>query len=241
MPFFGRLFVELGAREVVDIGAGSARLSIEFAMLGLAVDAIDPDASMLTAAETNIASAAERISECGGTVRLQRGGFGDLASLGITGVDAIVCTGNALPHVAGATGLRVALADFAEALRPGGALVLHLLNHDRLFANRPRTLSPMVRDTEDGTRIFLRVLDYAPDDSAFDISFLTLRRGVTDPAEEGVWSVSGHAGHHTALPSAMLANELSAAGFERFELLGGHDGHGLTDADESLIVVARRV
>lgn len=234
-PFFRRVFDEVGARSVIDVGAGSARHSLLFASWGLSVDAVDPDDSMLVQAEANIAEAAPLVAEAGGEVRLVRGGFGELQSLGLGPADALVCTGNALPHVADIAGVRVAFSDFAAVLRPGGVVVLHLLNHGRLLANKPRTISPVVRETPAGTMVFLRVLDYPEDRPVIAFDFITMTRDI-----EGRWDVASRRSDHTALPPELLRTELLAAGFEHVELLGGHDGHALTDADESVIVVAKR-
>ncbi len=234
-PFFRRVFDEVGAKRVIDVGAGSARHSLMFASWGMSVDAVDPDDSMLAQAEKNIAAAASEVAEAGGEVRLVRGGFGELAARGLGPADALVCTGNALPHVADIAGLRVALADFAAVLRPGGVVVLHLLNHGRLLDKKPRTIPPVLRETPEGTLVFLRVLDYPEDRPVISFDFVTMTRDL-----EGRWELASRRSDHTALPPELLRAELQAAGFERVELLGGHDGHALTDADESVIVVARR-
>jgi len=233
-PFFRSIFDEIGAKRVIDVGAGSARHSIMFGTWGLTVDAVDPDDSMLEAAESNIADAAESIAEAGGAVRLARGGFGDLEGLGLSGADGLVCTGNALPHVEDVDGLRAAFADFAAVLRPGGALVLHLLNHARLLDKKPRAIPPVVRETPEGTMVFLRVISYAED--VLDFDFITLVRDA-----EGEWELTHRRSPHVALPADLLQRELEAAGFGDVRLLGGHDGHALSDADESVIVVAKRL
>jgi len=236
LPFFRALFEEAGAKSVIDVGAGSARHSIAFASWGMAVDAVDPDDSMLASAETNVAAAANHIAEAGGELRLLRGGFGDLAGLGLADADALTCTGNALPHVKGIAGLREALADFSAVLRPGGVLVLHLLNHDRLLATKPRSILPVVREVAEGTRVFLRVVDYPAEGGEFlGFDFATL---VRDHA--GEWTVASRRSAHTIITTATLTAELKAAGFERIELFGGHDRRELTNADESLLAVARK-
>ncbi len=233
-PFFRRVFDEVGAASVIDVGAGSAKHSVMFAEWGLSVDAVDPDESMLAQAAANAAEAADRIAEAGGELRLVKGGFGDLASLGLGPADALVCTGNALPHVGGTDELRAAFADFAAAVRPGGAIVLHLLNHARLLARRPRVVPPVVRDTPEGTKVYLRVIDYVGDEF-LDFDFVTLVRDA-----EGDWSVSNRRSQHMVLPVELLTAELVEAGFERVEVFGGHDGHPLADEDESVIVLSRK-
>ncbi|MDP1794312.1 MAG: class I SAM-dependent methyltransferase, partial [Acidimicrobiales bacterium] len=88
LPFFERIFAQTRVSSLIDVGAGSARHAIAFAEQGMAVDAVDPDDSMLAQAETNIADATERIAAGGGELRLLRGGFGELAGLGLGGADA---------------------------------------------------------------------------------------------------------------------------------------------------------
>jgi len=236
VPFFLGIFAEAGVGSVIDVGAGSARHAIAFAEQGLAVDAVDPDDSMLAQAEQNAADAAGRIAEAGGELRLVRGGFGELAARGLGPADAVTCTGNALPHVAGRAGLREALADFHVVLRPGGVLVLHLLNHARLLGATPRTIPPIVREVSEGTRVFLRVIDYPAGDEFLDFDFVTLTRDAT-----GTWSVASRRSPHTALPLPFLSDELVSAGFERIEAFGAHDRRAFdAEKDESVIVVARR-
>lgn len=234
-PLFRRVFEQAGASSVIDVGAGSARHAIMFAEWGMAVDAVDPDDSMLAQAEANVAGAAEAIADAGGELRLTKAGFGELHAHGLGEADALVCTGNALPHVEGHDGLRTTLADFAAVLRPGGVLVMHLLNHQRLLDKRPRTIPPVLRDTGDGVKVFLRVIDYPRGDEYLDFDFITLVRDAG-----GEWELTHRRSPHTALPASVLEPALKDAGFESIEFLGGHDGHAMTDADESAIVIARR-
>ena len=224
LPFILRIFGEVEAHRIIDVGAGSAKHSIALAEQGMSVDAVDPDDSMLAQAEINVAEAADRIAKVGGELRLVRGGFGELAAMG-------------LGHVAGRDGLREALADFSAVVRPGGVLVLHLLNHARLLDGRPRTIPPVVRETAEGTRVFLRVMDYPEGDEFLDFDFVTLTRD-----KAGVWDVASRRSPHTALPFDMLSAELVVAGFEGVEAFGAHDGRTFEpETDESVIVVARRI
>lgn len=234
-PFFRKVFAAAGVQRVVDVGAGSARHAILFATWGLDVVAVDPDESMLAQARTNAGLFTGVIEASGGSLEVRRGGFGELAGFGLELADALTCTGNALPHVAGHEGLRIALSDFAAVLRRGGVVVLHLLNHARLLDARPRAIPPVVRDTSEGTKVFLRVIDYPEGDEFLDFDFVTMVRD-----DEGAWSLADRRSAHTALPLQVLERELTEAGFESVEAFGGHDGHALGPDDESIIVVARR-
>ncbi len=236
-PFYSEAFAERGVRSVIDVGSGSARHAIVFAGWGLDVAAVDPDQGMLEQAGQNLAAAEDRILSAGGRLRLVKGGFGELAAAGLGPVDAVTCTGNALPHVEGEAGLERALADFASVLRPGGLLVLHLLNHARLMEGEIRTIPPVVRDTSDGgLRVFLRVIDHPAGGETLDFDFVTLERDA-----EGAWSVSSRRSAHTTLPLAALDAALRRAGFLEIRAYGDHTMRALDlERDESVLLTAVR-
>lgn len=235
LPFFRRVFEDAGVTSVIDVGAGSAKHAIEFAKWGMSVDAIDPSEEMRAAAQKNIDEATADIAAAGGEIRLAAGGFGELEAMGLAGADALICTGNALGHVCGFAGLHAALADFAAVVRPGGVVVIHMLNHSGLLASGARAIAPKVRDTAEGTTVYLRVVEVVDGGQYFDFDFVTLTRDL-----HGEWSVTSRRSQHTVITAEWLTRELEGTGFERVELLGGHDGHALSDADESVVVVARR-
>ncbi len=235
-PLFQKLFDKVGAERVLDVGAGSARHSVMFATWGMQVCAVDPSESMLEEARRNVDATVDQVAAAGGSVSLMSAGFGELAALGLDPFDALICTGNALPHVGTTADLRRALADFAAVLRPGAALVLHLLNHARLLESKPRSISPVVRETDEGTKLFLRVMEYPEGADHVDFDFLTLLKG-----PDGEWSVEHRTSPHTLLPPDVLVPELERAGFVNIELLGAHDGTPLDPSnDESVIVLARK-
>jgi SAM-dependent methyltransferase len=247
-PFFRTLFERHGVRSVADVGAGSGRHAALFASWGLKVWAIDPSEEMLERAR-------EHASRVGVTVRIVRGAFGDVSRLLGAPVDAITCTGNALPHVDGVEELRRAVEDFRGALRPGGLLVLHLLNHHRIVANGVRTVPPVFRETDDGDAFFLRVMDADASAGRLYFDFVTL---VRDPKvrdalvleawsrsleadASGGWRLSCRRSVHTLLPHDLLVGELQAAGFRDVELYGSHDFSAFCpEEDESVILVAIR-
>jgi SAM-dependent methyltransferase len=238
-PFFRAHFATHGVRRILDAGSGSGMHAIMWAKWGLDVVGADPDPSMLAQAEVNLAAARSEVEAAGGSVVFVPAGFGGMARLGRQPFDAVTCTGNALPHVDGVDGLREALLDFAAVLRPGGLLVLHLLNHDRLIAENVRSMAPVVRDTTDGTHVFLRVMDYRPGAILFD--FVTMHRPAGALESGTPWGVASRRSAHTALPEAVLLPAVAEAGFGEVERFGSHDGMALdVRSDESVILVATR-
>jgi SAM-dependent methyltransferase len=248
-PFFKRLFEEYDVRTVADVGAGSARHAIMYRSWGLDVTAIDPSDEMLELAHEN----AERL---GSDVRIVQGGFGEVSGIVGEPVDALTCTGNALPHVRSLRGLHDALHDFSEAVHPGGVLVLHYLNHGRMIAQHIRTMTPVFRETPGGDKFFLRLLDYTPDEDGILFDFVTLVRDPSvrdtphtieswpktledDPT--GGWSLRSRRSLHFAMPLPIITGELERAGFTEVRAYGDHEGRELDpDKDESMIVVATR-
>ncbi len=243
-PFFRELFEDAGVRRLVDVGCGSGQHAIMFAGWGLDVAGVDPSESMLAQARDNAAAAGET------GVRFIEGGFGEIEGLLGGGWDAVITLGNGLPHVDGADSLATTLADFAAVLRPGGVVVLHLLNHARLIDRKIRLMPAVLRETSDGDRVFLKVLDYVEGGIMFD--FVTLTRDpdpapgednaftYDDPAETG-WRLRSRRSVHTALPIELLADALAQADFTDVRAYGDHTGRQLdVGTDESVIVVARR-
>jgi SAM-dependent methyltransferase len=242
-PFFRDLFARFDVDRIVDVGCGSAKHAIMFREWGHEVVGVDPSESMLAQARENAAAA-------GVELRLVEGGFGELEKRVGTGYDAVLTLGNGLPHVDGVAGLHATLRDFAAVLRPGGVVVLHLLNHARLIDGHIRMMPAVFRETSEGDRVFLKVLDYVDEGIMFDFVTLTREPGAApssgnafaydDPGETG-WHLRSRRSVHTALPVDMLADALESAGFEAIESYGDHAGRPLERAvDESVIVVARR-
>ena len=77
---------------------------------------------------------------------------------------------------------------------------------------------PVVREVPEGTRVFLRVIDY-PRAKASSWASTSSRSCEHHRRVD----VASHKSAHTKLPLNVLRAELEAAGFERIELFGCHD------------------
>jgi SAM-dependent methyltransferase len=206
-----------------------------FSQWGLDVQGIDPSDEMLEGARHNA-------REAGADLAFSQGGFGDVAET-IGAVDAAVSLGNALPHVPDIEALTEAFQDFAEAVRPGGVLILHFLNHDRIDEHDVRLLPPVFRTMPEGDNVFVRVIDHADDHYEFEFASLTRapRPDGMDGGEPSDWTLEPRRSRHTKLLGETVRRELSAAGFTDIRALGDHTGRELdAGADESVIWVATR-
>lgn len=227
LPFFRDLFDEVGVESLVDVGCGTGKHAIEFASWGLRVTGIDPSASMLVQAHKNADAA-------GAEVTWELGSYGDLRATVGREMDAVVSLGNAFMHVEGPAGAAEALRDIATVVRSGGVVVLHFLNYDRLLTQRIRMMPARFRETPEGDKAFLRILDYEDDVVRFE--FVTLSR-----LEDGSWDVHSRVSRHTVLPPASVVEAMRAAGFGRVETYGSHDKKDFDpETDESVVMVGYR-
>jgi SAM-dependent methyltransferase len=228
LPFFREEFEAAGVERLVDMGCGTGKHAVEFARWGLDVIGVDP-------AEPMLAQAALNASEAGVDLDLRVGSYGDLADLVDEPVDAVISLGNAFIHVEGPPGARRALEDIAAVLKPGGLVVLHFLNHDRLLAKRPRMMPCRYRETPQGERIFARLYRYDEEDS-IGLEFITLQRN-----EGGDWIADSRYSKHVILPVDSVREAMLQTGFRDPVAYGGHDHHvWMAFEDESVILTARR-
>jgi SAM-dependent methyltransferase len=152
--------------------------------------------------------------------------------------DVVVCVGNTLPHVADEDGLVAALADARAMLQPDGALVLQILNYDRILAERNRFLGASGRDTPDGAEhVFFRFYDFPADEGArLTFNMVTIERDAPGAA----WRFRADSTELLPIRSTSLGAALAAAGFDRVRLLGSYAGEPFDPkASGDLVAIAR--
>ena len=224
-PFFRELFDRVGVETVADVGCNNGHHDIMFAGWGVKVHGIDPDAEAIDEAR-------ERTDEAGLDIEFSVGGFGDVARVLGGPYDSVVCIGNVLPHVAKG-GLDAAIADMVAVLRPGGVMVLHLLNHDRMRSQEVRMVQPVFREPENGDYVFLRIIGHEPEEFTFE--FVTLIR---EPGAES-WETLSRKSRHTYLPLSKIKGALERTGLVDVSVFGNHKGASLDpENDESPVITA---
>ncbi|MHC4599758.1 MAG: class I SAM-dependent methyltransferase [Planctomycetota bacterium] len=206
-PFIESFLEAISAKKVVDAGAGTGRHAVHLAERGYEVTAADVASCMVE--ETG-----RFAREKGVTVNVVRCAFADLAEHVPGSQDAVICLGNSLAMLPDAEGVRRSLSAFARVLRPGGVILLHLLNYVGLRAQDKRISRPT--PLEDGG-LLVKFFDLEP--GATRVNFLHLF-----PSEGGSWK-----SEHRYAPLLPLSREeveaiASEAGFSEFEFFGGADG-----------------
>lgn len=118
-PFYRRLFERLGARSVADVACGTGQHAAMFHAWGLRVEAADLSPQM-------IQQARDRFGQPEGLRWVVRGFDQPIATR--EPLDVAVCVGNSLALAPDVATVRRAIGQMLAAVRPGGAIVVQVLN-----------------------------------------------------------------------------------------------------------------
>lgn len=133
-----------GVERVLDTACGVGTQSVPLAKLGYQVTAIDPSPGMLARARV---TAAEHGVE--NDITFIQADFSQLSDVVEGPFDAIVCKGNALPHLLSDEDIELTLLTFHDLLRPGGLLIIGLRDFGPFLEHRPRFLPGLLHADHD--------------------------------------------------------------------------------------------
>ncbi|MEI8373602.1 MAG: class I SAM-dependent methyltransferase [Planctomycetota bacterium] len=122
-PFYRRWFQQAGVKRVVDVACGTGHHADMFHRWGLDVEGADLSPAMIEKARANF-------DEPPGLHWAVRGFDEPIPAAGSW--DAVVCVGNSLALAPDLATVQTAVARMLEALRPGGVLLVQILNLWRL-------------------------------------------------------------------------------------------------------------
>ena len=161
--FFASMVEKYNITTVLDAGCGTGAHALLLARLGVAVTAVDASEEMLR-------TAARHAEAMHLPLTLQRVDlFHDTGSIQER-FDAVFCMGNTIAHAASAAEAQKTIGGLLSLLRPGGILVLQLLNFERILKDRPRMINRRIA----GDVTYVRYYSYLYDSIVFKI--LTIRR-----------------------------------------------------------------
>lgn len=226
-PLIRRVLDGAPSRRVLDLGCGTGEHARFLASLGFEPTGVD-------ASEAQVAAARE--ADPGG--RYLQGSLTALHALPEADFGGALCLGNTLPHLTEEADLQACFDGLADRLLLGGALLLQLLNYDRILGRGERTFPVVVRPGEGGAEtVFLRLMTPGPDGRvAFMPAVLRWRPGAEPPLEVVSAPEVGLRGWRCSEVEAAL----KACGFEVREVLGGMTGDAWSPASPDLVVVALR-
>lgn len=140
------IFRGKGIERILDAACGAGTQAIPLAKLGFQVTACDPSAGMLKKAQ-------EIASDYGvaDKIEFHRTDFLHLTDVTTGKYDAIVCKGNALPHLLLDEEIETTLLIFYELLRPGGVLVIGMRDFGPFMEDRPQFIPGFAHEEDDGS------------------------------------------------------------------------------------------
>jgi glycine/sarcosine N-methyltransferase len=156
---------EFSIRNAVDMGCGTGVHTIGLSSLGVDVTGIDVSPEMLARACAH--------AEGRKGIRFIEGDFLSAALKQLHAPDAIFCLGNTLPHIASITELARILAYWKSCLRPGGRIIVQLLNYERILRQRERIIG--IR--RGGDAIIIRFYDFTEPRITFNILTILEKEG----------------------------------------------------------------
>ena len=168
-PFIKMLVDRHGIRTAVDAGTGTGFHALLLAQLGVQVTAVDISPTM-------IAALGDHAATMGLAVTALVAPFRDLPDRIREPQDAVFSLGNTVAHASSYDELVEFLMAFRRVLKPGGILLLQLLNYKRILVTKESV--QVVR--EEGNTRFVRWYDY--EDARIRFNITREYAGDTQPA-----------------------------------------------------------
>jgi SAM-dependent methyltransferase len=210
MPFLEATLARHNVRSVLDCACGTGWHAIALAQRGYRVAASDISPAMVARARENA------VGE-GMTVPFAVAGFQELCATYREQFDAVLCLGNSLPHVLTDDAAVDSLVNMRGCLKDDGVLILHNLNYDKRWREKPRWFavnSGMLRGHE---TLIWRFADYGDESITFSIALFT-------KSADGVWSVEVQSTPQRPYRKDEIENMLRRAGFRDLAFYGGLRG-----------------
>ncbi len=225
MPFIERTLAQSNARSVLDCACGTGEHAIALAQRGYRVAASDISAAMIARAREN--AARESV-----TIPFAVAGFQELRTTLRERFDAVLCLGNSLPHVLTDDAARDSLANMRDCLREGGVLILHNLNYDKRWKEKPRWFAVNSGELQGHETLVWRFADYGDELITFNIALFTKNA-------EGVWLVDVQSTPQHPYQKSEIDALLQRAGFRNLQFYGSLKGEEFDAARSGdLVVVA---
>lgn len=156
--FLKGLLSRYTVRSVLDVACGTGMYAIGLARMGVRVVGVDLSQGML--------DQAARLSEQAGvSVQWVAAGMAELAPSVSDSFDAVICMGNSVPHLLDDEDLAATMEGFARMARPGGVIVLQLLNYTKVLRQAQR----VVGIDKQGPMVYVRFYDFMGDRLQFNI------------------------------------------------------------------------
>lgn len=226
LPFIEVTLKRYHVRAILDAACGTGGHAIALTQRGYRVTGADISSSMIARARAN----AER---AGLSIPFHSAQFQDLRATLQTQFDAVLCLGNSFVHVLRDEDALASLVNLRDCLRAGGVLILHTLNYDQRWKEKPRWFAVNAGVLQNRETLVWRFADYGAELITFNIALFTKH-------ENDTWSVQVQSTPQRPYRKAEIENLLYRAGFREIEFYGNLQGEPF-DATQSpdLVALAR--
>lgn len=163
--FYQELFGQYEIKTIHDCSIGAGGTTLPLALLGYQISGSDLSESLLNQARNNF-------SEAGYDVKLFPADFRDLDKVLTDTYDAVISTGNSLPHINNQDVHRF-IKSISTKINPNGFLYLDMRNWDKLLQKKPifSARDPLVMTAEEHTSLY-QIWNWH-DDQSVDFVFVT--------------------------------------------------------------------
>lgn len=227
MPFIESILKRHHAQTILDAACGTGGHAIALAQRGYRVIGADISATMIARAQAN----AER---AGVKIPFWVSSFQDLRQTLKQEFDAVLCLGNSFVHVLSDEDALASLKSMRECLHQGGVLVLHNLNYDKRWQDKPRWFAVNSGVLDGRETLVWRFADYhdVTNRITFNIALFTKK-------ETGAWSVQVQSTPQRPYQKSEMESLMQRAGFRTLEFYGNLQGAPFeVDQSSDLVIVA---
>lgn len=131
--------LDSGNMKILDVGCGTGNLCIALTSHFKHITGIDPDNSMLEKAKLKAGELQNISWHPHGMLELER-------QYGENSIDAVLCFGNTLVHLASEIEIAEFLRQAKHVLKPGGKLMIQVINYDRILGQEIKGLPTIEND-----------------------------------------------------------------------------------------------
>lgn len=223
-PFYQSVFKEYGVKRILDTACGTGMHVMAFYDWKYHVTGTDVSAAMI---EKSIENSGDR------KIDFIQAGFNQSDKIDRM-FDAVTCIGNSLPHVLTDEGLFESLESFYNAILPGGILILHSNNYDRILKLKERFM-PLAKGRQNKNEcLFLRFFDFL-DNGLLRLNVVALEQS------SGDWSVHPDSSMQRPMTKALLEDALTKTGFDNLRFYGGFPNQPFDETEsDNLIIIAQK-
>jgi SAM-dependent methyltransferase len=232
LPFLESLFKTHGVQSILDCACGTGGHAIALTQHGYRVAGADISATMIERARVNAQRA-------GVSIPFHVSAFQNLRATFPEKFDAVLCLGNSFVHVLDDADALVSLENMRACLHDNGVLIMHNLNYDKRWKEKPRWFAVNSGILNGHETLVWRFADYHESRDTQNASRITFNIAMFTKNEQGAWSVQVESTPQRPYQKVEIENLLRRTGFGKIDFYGNLAGE-LFEAARSgdLVVVA---